>query len=94
MLFLLLLLICFEWEEEEEEEEGGGGSFCADVAADEAGLVAVDAFQSYEFGGEMVAVDRFLAAVANRTRQIAEAAAAVTDRLLSNALRKKRGKNI
>lgn len=63
-----------------------GGLVGADVAADQAGLVAVDAFQSHELGGEMVAVDRFLAAVAHRTRQVTEAPAAVADCLLSNAL--------
>ena len=67
-----------------------GGLVGADVAADQAGLVAVDAFQSHELGGEMVAVDRFLAAVAHRTRQVTEAPAAVADCLLSNALRRHR----
>jgi hypothetical protein len=55
-------------------------------AADETRFVAGDALESRKLGGEVVAVDGFLGAGTDGTRQVAVAAARIADGFRSNAL--------
>ena len=69
-----------------QSDERRSSDGVAGAAANQSGLVAVHALERHELGGEVVAVDRFLAAVAHRARQVAVAAAVVADRLRTHSL--------
>ena len=81
LLFAIIFLLIDRADQLSWRRIGGAGN-----AADEARLVARDALESHEFGGEMVAVDGFFRSGTDGAWQVAVAAARIADRLRSDAL--------